>query len=126
MSASSPNLGHHALGGIIACILLNFLLRTFVKLGGPLATLLIATLIGAGMALAFGWRMRRAPYPGERLGLVLRYGLGLGILYLGLLLMMERQYEHGPVGLLLFALHYASYPLMAWVALGPRWFRRLE
>lgn len=120
----APRLGHYALGGIAACILLNFLLRTFVKLGGPLATLLIATLTGAGMALAFRWRVHRAPTPRERLALVARYGLGLGALYLGLLILMETRDGPGAMGLLLFFLHYACYPAMAWVALAPRWFKR--
>lgn len=120
MSISAPRLGRYALGGIIASILLNLLLRTFVKIGGLFATLLIAGLIAAGMALVFAWQNRRAPWPEERRGIVLRYGLGLGVLYLGLLGMLEQQYEHGPVGLLLFGLHYACYPALAWVALGRR------
>ncbi|GAB3394471.1 hypothetical protein [Azotobacter armeniacus] len=124
MSTPSPRLGHYALGGILASILLNLLLRAFVKVGGLFATLLIAGLIAAGIALVFAWRTRRAPWPEERKGIVLRYGLGLGVLYLGLLGMMEEQYAHGPVGLMLFGLHYACYPALAWVALGRRWFGR--
>ncbi len=124
MPTPIPRLGRYALGGILASILLNFLLRTFVKVGGLFATLLIAGLVAAGLALAFARLTGRAPLPGERRGIVLRYGLGLGVLYLGLLAMMEMQYAHGPAGLLLFALHYACYPALAWVALGPRWFGR--
>lgn len=123
MSIPSPRLGHYALGGILASILLNLLLRTFVKVGGLFASLLIAGLVAAGLALVFAWRTHRAPWPEERRGIVLRYGLGLGVLYLGLLGMMEQQYEHGPVGLLLFGLHYACYPALAWVALGWRGFK---
>lgn len=124
--SDAPRLRHYALGGIVASILLNFLLRTFVKLGGPFATLLISALIAAGLALAFRWRMRRAPYPGERIGLVALYGLGLGVLYLGLLALMESRDGPGSMGLLLFFLHYACYPVTAWFALSPRWFKGLD
>ncbi|SER41591.1 hypothetical protein SAMN04244573_03584 [Azotobacter beijerinckii] len=120
MSTPSPQLGHYALGGILASILLNLLLRTFVKVGGLFATLLVAGLVAAGLAQVFAWRNRRAPLPAERRGIVLRYGLGLGVLYLGLLAMMEHESPHGPVGLMLFGLHYACYPALAWVALGWR------
>lgn len=122
MSTPSPRLGHYALGGILASILLNLLLRTFVKVGGLFASLLVAGLVAAGLALVFAWRNRRAPLPAERRGIVLRYGLGLGVLYLGLLAMMEHEYPHGPVGLMLFGLHYACYPALAWVALKRKWF----
>jgi len=104
----------------MASILLNLLLRTFIKIGGLFATLLIAGLVAAGMALVFIWQNHRAPWPEERRGIVLRYGLGLGLLYLGLLAMMEHEYAHGPVALMLFGLHYACYPLLAWIALGRR------
>ncbi|MFC0710419.1 hypothetical protein [Azorhizophilus paspali] len=118
MPIPAPRPGHYALGGMLASILLNLLLRTFVKVGGLLATLLIAGLIAAGMALVFVWRNHRAPWPEERRRIVLYYGLGLGVLYIGLLSMMEQQYEHSPVGLMLFGLHYACYPALAWMALG--------
>ncbi|MBB3104913.1 hypothetical protein [Azomonas macrocytogenes] len=123
MPDSSPRLAYHALGAILACVVVNFLLRTFVKIGGPIASLLFATLIAIGMAFAFHWQAHRGPTPSERRGLVARYALGLGALYTALLVMMENQSTHGLVGLLVFFLHYACYPAMAWIALAPRWFK---
>lgn len=107
-----------AIGGVIAVILLNLLLRTFVKLGGPLTTLLIATTVAGGMALWFVWRHQRRPLQGERRRLLALYGGILALLYLGLLAMMALQDEPSPMGLLIFGLHYFCYPLMAWLVLA--------
>ncbi len=107
-----------AIGGVIAVILLNLLLRTFVKLGGPLTTLLIATTVAGGMALWFVWHHQRRPQQGERRRLLALYGGILALLYLGLLAMMALQDEPSPMGLLIFALHYFCYPLMAWLVLA--------
>lgn len=104
-----------ALGGVAAVILLNLLLRSWVKLGGVLATLLIAATVASAMALWFAWRHRRAPMPSERRHLLWLYGGILGLLYLGLLGMMMLKDEPGPMGLLIFGLHYFSYPLFAWL-----------
>lgn len=115
----NPKLGHYALGGILACILANLLARILLKVGGVFATLLVASLVAIGLALVFRWRSGRRPYPVERRVLVSLYALGLSVLYLGLLAMMYLKEEPGPAGLLLFAAHYAAYPLLAWVALSP-------
>jgi drug/metabolite transporter (DMT)-like permease len=104
-----------ALGGVAAAIALNLLLRTFVKLGGVLSTLLIAALVAGGMALWFAWQHRRAPLPSERHHLLWLYGGVLALLYLGLLGMMWLKDEPGPMGLFIFALHYLCYPLFAWL-----------
>jgi drug/metabolite transporter (DMT)-like permease len=117
-SPSSVPVTRLALGGVLAVIALNLLLRTFVKLGGPLATLLIASAVAAGMALWFAWRNRRAPLQGERRRLVALYGGILALLYLGLLAMMALQDDPSPMGLLIFGLHYFCYPLMAWLFLA--------
>jgi peptidoglycan biosynthesis protein MviN/MurJ (putative lipid II flippase) len=113
-SASVP-VTHLAIGGVIAVILLNLLLRTFVKLGGPLTTLLIASAVAGGMALWFIWRNQRRPLQGERRRLLALYGGILALLYLGLLAMMWLQDDPSPMGLVIFGLHYFCYPLMAWV-----------
>ena len=107
-----------ALGGVITVIVLNLLLRTFVKLGGPLTTLLIASAVAGGMALWFYLRQQRRPTPSERRHLLFYYGGILALLYLGLLGMMWLKDELGPMGLLLFGLHYFCYPLMAWLVLA--------
>lgn len=120
MKQDTPLLHHYAVGGVIAAVLLNLLLRTFVHLGGVLATLLIAAAIAAGLALLFRWRQGRAPSNGERWRLSALYGGLLGLLYLGLLGMMALQDTPSPMGLLLFGLHYLCYPLLAWLALSPR------
>jgi drug/metabolite transporter (DMT)-like permease len=104
-----------AISGVLAVIVLNLLLRTFVKLGGLLTTALIATLVAAGMTLWFVWRNQRAPLQGERRRLVALYGGILALLYLGLLAMMALQDEPSPMGLLIFGLHYFCYPVMAWL-----------
>ena len=109
-----------ALSGIVAAVLLNLLLRTFVKLGGVFTTLLIAAAIAAVMALWFAWRQRRAPTPSERWRLVGLYGGGLALLYIGLLTMMALQDNPSPMGLLIFALHYFSYPFFAWLFFSRR------
>ena len=46
-------LRYYAAAGIVAAIVLNLLLRTFVRLGGVFTTLLIAAAIAAGLALVF-------------------------------------------------------------------------
>jgi len=114
-SPSSVAVTHLALGGVVTVIVLNLLLRTFVKLGGLFTTLLIAALVAAGMTLWFSWRNRRAPLQGERRRLLALYGGILALLYLGLLAMMALQDDPSPMGLLIFGLHYFCYPLMAWL-----------
>jgi len=94
---------------------LNLLLRTFVKLGGPLTTLLIASAVAGGMALWFYLHQQRRPTKSERRHLLVVYGGILALLYLGLLTMMALQDDPSPMGLVIFALHYFCYPLLAWV-----------
>lgn len=110
---------YYALYGIGAVILLNLLLRGLTRLGGVLATLVVASLVAAGLTLYFRWRQGRMPGTAERWRLTLLYGGGLGLLYLGLLLMMSLQDNPSPMGMLLFALHYLAYPTSLWLAL--RW-----
>lgn len=115
----NPKLGHFALGGIGACILANLLVRIFLKVGCVFATLLAAGMVALGLALVFRWRSGRRPYAEERRLLVGLYALGLGLLYMGLLALMYLKDEPGLAGQLLFAAHYAVYPLLAWFALAP-------
>jgi drug/metabolite transporter (DMT)-like permease len=125
-SPSSVAVTRLALGGVLAVIVLNLLLRTFVKLGGLLTTVLIAALIASGMTLWFTWRNRRAPLQGERRRLVALYGGILALLYLGLLAMMAWKDDPSPMGLLIFGLHYFCYPLMAWLFLAKGFGKRSE
>lgn len=119
MSQSLP-VRYYAVAGVIAAVLLNLLLRTFVRLGGVFTTLLIAAAIAAGLALVFHWRTGRAPSNAERWRFTLLYGGALGLLYLGLLGMMVLQDTPSPMGLFLFSLHYLCYPVLAWLAFSPR------
>jgi drug/metabolite transporter (DMT)-like permease len=112
--APSVSMTRLALGGVLAVVVLNLLLRTWVKLGGLVTTVLIATLVAAGMALWFTWRNQRRPRQGERRRLLALYGGILALLYLGLLAMMALQDDPSPMGLLIFGLHYFCYPLLAW------------
>lgn len=114
---------YYAVAGVIAAVLLNLLLRTFVRLGGVFTTLLIAAAIAAGLALVFHWRAGRAPSNAERWRFTLLYGGALGLLYLGLLGMMYLQDTPSPMGLFLFSLHYLCYPVLAWLAFSPRYGR---
>lgn len=114
----------YALGGVLAVVLLNLLLRSFVRLGGLLTTLLIAATVAAAMALCFAWRQRRAPLAPERRRIVWLYGGMLGLLYLGLLALMALKDEPSPMGLLILALHYLCYPLFAQLLLSERVFSR--
>ena len=116
-------LRYYAAVGVIAAVLLNLLLRTFVRLGGVFTTLLIAAAIAAGLALVFHWRQGRAPSNAERWRLTALYGGVLGLLYLGLLGMMFLQDTPSPMGLFLFSLHYLCYPVLAWLAFSPRYGR---
>jgi len=125
-SPSSVAVTRLALGGVVAVIVLNLLLRTFVKLGGLLTTVLIAALVAAGMTLWFSWRNRRAPLQGERRRLVALYGGILALLYLGLLALMAWKDDPSPMGLLIFGLHYFCYPLMAWLFLAKGFGTRSE
>ncbi|MGG5873323.1 hypothetical protein [Pseudomonas peli] len=122
-SPSSVPVTRLALGGVVAVVVLNLLLRTFVKLGGIFTTVLIAALVAAGMTLWFSWRNRRAPLQGERRRLLALYGGILALLYLGLLAMMALQDDPSPMGLAIFGLHYFCYPLMAWVVFYKRFSR---
>lgn len=125
-SPSSVPVTRLALGGVVAVVVLNLLLRTFVKLGGLFTTVLIAALVAAGMTLWFSWRNRRAPLQGERRRLLALYGGILALLYLGLLAMMALQDDPSPMGLLIFGLHYFCYPLMAWLFLAKGFGKRSE
>lgn len=125
-SPSSVAVTHLALGGVVAVVVLNLLLRTFVKLGGLFTTVLIAALVAAGMTLWFSWRNHRAPLQGERRRLLALYGGILALLYLGLLAMMALQDDPSPMGLLIFGLHYFCYPLMAWLFLAKGFGKRSE
>ncbi len=107
-----------AIGGVGAVMVLNLLVRSFVKLGGVLSTLLVAALVAGGMALWFHFQHRRAPLPSERRKILALYGGILALLYLGLLGMMWLKDEPGPMGLFIFGLHYFCYPLLAWLALA--------
>jgi drug/metabolite transporter (DMT)-like permease len=113
-----------ALTGVAAVIVLNLLLRTLVKLGGLLTTLLIAATVAAAMALWFAARHHRAPLPSERRHLVWLYGGVLALLYLGLLAMMALKDAPSPMGILLLALHYLCYPLFAQLLFRARVFPR--
>jgi drug/metabolite transporter (DMT)-like permease len=117
-SPSSVAVTRLAIGGVVAVIVLNLLLRSFVKLGGVLSTLVVAAVVASGMALWFVWRHQRRPLQGERRRLLALYGGILALLYLGLLAMMALQDEPSPMGLLIFGLHYFCYPLMAWLVLA--------
>ncbi|WP_263141272.1 hypothetical protein [Pseudomonas sp. RIT-PI-AD] len=119
---TSPALARYAFAAVGAVVLLNLLLRAFVRLGGVLATFCIAALVAAGLALCFRLRTKRPPRPGERWRIVLLYGALLGVLYLILLGMMFMQEAPGPMGTLLFLLHYLCYPLLAYLFLAERFF----
>lgn len=118
MHEASPEhapITHLAIGGVVAVMALNLLVRSFVKLGGIVSTLLVAALVAGGMALWFHLQHRRAPTHSERWRLVSLYGGALALLYLGLLGLMWFKDEPGPMGLLIFGMHYFCYPLLAWV-----------
>ncbi|KAB0551163.1 hypothetical protein F7R01_08160 [Pseudomonas argentinensis] len=114
----------YALVGVVAAVVLNLLLRSFVKLGGVLATLVIAASIAALMALLFAWQQRRPPTRGERRRLVWLYGGMLALLYAGLLTLMTLQDEPSPMGVLIFIFHYLAYPLLAQLLFSERIFKR--
>ncbi|MDT4839117.1 hypothetical protein FQZ97_729000 [compost metagenome] len=116
----------YAVGGVALAVVLNLLLRSFVKVGGIFATLLIAAATAALLALAFRVIQHRAPQPGERWRIVFAYGGLLGLLYLGLLAMMTLQDTPSPMGVLLFLVHYLCYPVLAAVLLSERMFARLR
>ncbi|AYF88202.1 hypothetical protein SA496_03455 [Pseudomonas sp. JS3066] len=116
----------YAVGGVALAIVLNLLLRSFVKIGGIFATLLIAAATAALLALAFRLIQRRLPEPGERWRIVLTYGGLLGLLYLGLLAMMTLQDTPSPMGVLLFLVHYLCYPVMAALLLSERVFTKVR
>ncbi|MDH4564270.1 hypothetical protein [Pseudomonas sp. BN411] len=116
----------YAVGGVALTIVLNLLLRSFAKVGGIFATLLIAAATAALLALAFRFIQHRAPEPGERWRIVLGYGGLLGLLYLGLLAMMTLQDTPSPMGVLLLLVHYLCYPVMAALLLSERVFARFR
>lgn len=122
MHPAMPNVAvsRLALSGVAAVVLLNLLLRTLVHLGGVLSTLLVASIVAFGMARWFAWQQQRPPTHAERLRLLGVYAGVLALLYLGLLGLMMLKDQPGPMGLLLFGLHYFCYPLLAAVAFAER------
>lgn len=108
-----------ALSGLAACVLLNLLLRTFLRLPGPLMTLLVALLCALVLRLAFRLTHPNPPTAAERRRLLLIYTAGLSLLYSGLLLMLEAQDPLTPIMLLIYLLHWLCYPLLAWWVLRP-------
>lgn len=127
MNHATTPVTRYALGGVLAVILLNLLLRSFVRIGGVLSTLLIAATVAGAMALWFAWSTRRAPLPAERWRLLGLYGGVLALLYIGLLAMMAGQDQPSPMGIFLLAVHYLCYPLFAYLVFSARvfeYFRR--
>lgn len=124
-SHASVAMTRYAVIGVVAAVLLNLLPRSFVKLGGVLATLVIAASVAAIMALLFAWQQRRPPTRGERRRLVWLYGGMLALLYAGLLTMMTLQDDPNPMGVVIFTLHYLSYPLLAQMLFSERIFKRM-
>ncbi len=120
MHPAMPNVAvsRLAFSGVAAVVLLNLLLRTLVHLGGVLSTLLVASIVAFGMARWFAWQHQRPPTHRERLRLLCVYGGVLALLYLGLLGLMMFKDQPGPMGLLLFGLHYFCYPLLAGLVLA--------
>ena len=49
----------------------------------------------------------------------------LALLYAGLLTMMTLQDDPNPMGVVIFALHYLSYPLLAQMLFSERIFKRM-
>ena len=112
----------YAAGGVALAIVLNLLLRTFVKVGGIFATLIVAAAVAGTMALWFGLAHHRAPTAGERWRIVVYFAGLLGVLYLGLLGMMALQDTPSPMGVALFVLHYLCYPVLVAVMLSDHLF----
>lgn len=110
----------YAIGGVVLAMALNLALRSLVKVGGLLATLIIAGAVALLLAGAFRFIQRRVPSRGEAWRILLGYGALLGVLYLGLLGMMTLQDQPSPMAVFLFFLHYLCYPVLAWLTLLPR------
>jgi peptidoglycan biosynthesis protein MviN/MurJ (putative lipid II flippase) len=126
LNTDNASITRLAIGGVVAVIVLNLLVRSFVKLGGVLSTLLVAAVVAAGMALWFYLQHKRRPLPSERRRLIAVYGGTLALLYLGLLGMMWLKDEPGAMGLLILGLHYFCYPLFAWLFLAKALGKRSE
>lgn len=107
----------YAIGGVVLAMALNLALRSLVKVGGLLATLIIAGAVALLLAGAFRFIQRRVPSRGEAWRILLGYGALLGVLYLGLLGMMTLQNAPGPMAIALFVLHYLCYPVLAGLVL---------
>ncbi|MCY1280727.1 hypothetical protein D9M68_475060 [compost metagenome] len=105
---------YYAFAGIAVAVLLNVLLRAVIKVGGLPANLLVAALIGAGMAFCFARIVRREASLGERWRLLAIYGGTLALCYLWLVGMAAWKNPPGPAALLLYLLNYLCYPLAAW------------
>ena len=121
----TPVLLHWALSACAAAFALNLLLRAGIRLPGPLATLLAATLVAMGVSLLFAYRYQRQPESTERRKLVVLYAAIMLFLYAALFGLMLLKDEPGPMGLLLFVLHYLCYPVALWICLDARWISRM-
>ena len=119
-----PVLLHYAAGAALAAFFLNLLLRGLFRLPGMPATLMVAGLVALGTSLVFARHCQRLAEPGERFRLVLLYAGIMGSLYALLFALMLFRDEPGPMGQLLFLLHYLSYPLALWFCFSPAWLRR--
>lgn len=103
-----------ALAGLTAFVLLNLLLRTLLRLPGPVMTLLIASLCAGVLVLGFRLSHPHPPTGEQRRRLLLIYSAGISLLYLGLLAMVEMKEDTTLPALLIYLLHWLCYPLMAW------------
>ncbi|WP_152225543.1 hypothetical protein [Pseudomonas sp. SCB32] len=103
-----------ALAGILAAFFLNVVARGLLRIGNVPATLLVAALIAASMALWFARRHKRLAQTGERWRLTALYGGGLAVLYLALVGLAAWKNTPSPAGLLLYGLNYLCYPLSLW------------
>ncbi len=115
---------HFATGATLAAFALNLLLRGLLRLPGIPATLVAASAVAIGTSMLFARHYQRIAEPEERIKLVLLYAAIMGLLYAGLFGLMLLKDEPGPMGQLLFLLHYLCYPLALWLCLSPDWIAR--
>lgn len=113
-----------ALAGILAAFFLNVVARGLLRVSGVPATLLVAALIAAAMALWFARSQKRLAETGERWRLTALYGGALAVLYLILVGMAAWKNTPSPAALLIYFLSYLCYPLCIWWFFRPAVLRR--
>jgi peptidoglycan biosynthesis protein MviN/MurJ (putative lipid II flippase) len=116
------------LGAIAAVIVLNFVFRLMVGLGGIPVTIGVSIGVAALTAWWMARSLGREPTPQERSRFLWWYGGILALLFLVLVLWVSASLRKAPSigGIIILLLHYIPYPAFAQMFLSEKHFSRFR